>query len=350
MKLLLVGPYPVRNNGISDYMAHYREELERQGHRVETETIYFWRDKARNGRWLTLAARLREGFDAVIVEHTPTATGPLLPLFLRAAARRKVPVAVVGHETPSVYARHLPAFLRPLYHAYERAVYHGAACRVVHTAAHARELRAIGVEGDIQVIPIPVYGPVPPSDAGARRAEWGYYGMISPKKGLDLLLEAYQSRPAGHFPLLRILGGAAPGNEAYVETLKASVRPGYSDHIVFNGYVEEDALARIFAGISLMILPYRWISQSAVLAQACMNRIPFLASDLPYFADFAREYGCGRLFRAGSAEALASALEAARENPPAAGGPEFDKVIGELSLARCAGRLMECIEHARHAA
>ena len=137
VKLLIIGPYPVRNNGMSEYIDQYRAEFLRRGHEVSTESMYFWRNKLNNFRWLALISRLGEGFDAVFVQHTPTASGPLLPLFLRAARRRGVCTVIVGHETPSVYAKHLPAFLRPVYHAYERNLFSLASVRVVHTRQHA---------------------------------------------------------------------------------------------------------------------------------------------------------------------------------------------------------------------
>jgi glycosyltransferase involved in cell wall biosynthesis len=250
---------------------------------------------------------------------------------------------VVGHEPPSVYAKHLPGFLRPLYHGYERAVFTRAALRVVHTETHARELRALGVAGSIEVIPIPVYGPTPEAPPPEGRSHWGYYGMISPKKGLDLLLEAYQRKPPGHFPPLRMLGGAAPGNEDYVMSLEAKVRPEHQGHITFAGYIEDARLPHEFARLSLVILPYRWVSQSAALAQTCLHRIPYLASDLSYFADFHKRHDCGRLFPAGSVEGLARAMEDVLKNPLHGNALHFDALIRELSLSHCADRLLSHI-------
>lgn len=347
MKLLLIGPYPVRNNGISKYIAQYREELLRQGHDVETECMYFWRDKTRNHHWLSLRRRLKDGFDAVIVQHTPTVSGPLLPLFLRAARKAGVPTVVMGHEPPSVYARHLPRLLRPLYHAYERSLYDLATVGVVHTRLHADELAGIGLARPPVIIPHPVFQDnALPTDAKPREPRWAYFGMISSKKGVDLLLQAYQSRPPGHFPPLSILGEAAPGHEAYVDELKKSVEAPYASFIEFTGYVEDDRLPAVLAPTSLMIFPYRWVSQSGSLAHACLYRIPYLASDLPYFADFARTYGCGRLFHSGSAESLAGALEESLRNPLPVGDAAFDKVVADLGISRCARRLVEAIQNA----
>jgi len=354
MRLLIIGPYPFRNNGMSDFIGHYKAELERRGHTVVTEPMYFWRTKRTMFRWLSLRARLGEGFDGIIVQHTPTASGPLLPLFMRAAKRRGVPVTVVVHEMPSVYAKHLPKFLKPLYHAYERAVLRPADFRVVQADLYVGELRAIGVQGDLTVIPVPVYASKdrdaarPPLDGP--RPLWGYYGMISAKKGVDVLLAAYQSRAPGVYPPLRLLGGAAPGQEGYLDGLKATVRPEFKTLITFAGYVEDAALPGELARLGLVILPYRWASQSAVLTEALRHHAPYLASDLPFFADFQRRYGCGKTFRSESAEDLARALDDAAAHPPSGMAHPFDAVLEDLSLARCADKLLAGLEAAKAAA
>ena len=347
MRFLVIGPYPFRNNGMSDFIAQYKGELERRGHEVVTEPMYFWRDKRTVFRWLSLRARLREGWDAVIVQHTPTASGPLLPAFLRAARRLHVPTIVVAHEMPSVYAKHLPRFFRPVYHAYERAIMRLAWERVVQADLYVGELRAIGVTESLDVIPVPAYAarfPVPPLDGP--RPFWGYYGMISPKKGVDLLLAAYQSRAPGRYPALRLLGGAAPGNEAYVESLKAGVSEAHRPFIDFRGYVEDAALPGELARMGLVILPYRWASQSAVLTETLRHHAPYLASDLPFFADFQRRYGCGEVFHSGSVEDLARALDAAADHPHAADSRSFEAVLEDLSLARCVDKLLDVVARA----
>lgn len=343
MKLLIIGPYPFRNNGISKYIAQYRDELQRQGHRVETEAMYFWPHKWRNFRWLALGRRLNEDFDAIILQHTPTVSGPLAPLFLKAARRRGVMAAVVCHEPPPVYARHLPSWLRPLYHAYERTIAEQAGACIVHTRSHADALRTIGVVRPIRVIPHPVFGAARSISLNARRSCWAYFGMVSPKKGLDLLLEAYQGREPGDYPPLLILGQAAPGHEAYFDQLVRSVGESHRHLVTFMGYVEEEDLGKVLSRVSLMILPYRWVSQSGALAHSCLYRVPFLASDLPYFRDFAERYPCGRLFRSGSAASLGEALDREAREGSVENAVVFDAMLEDLSLSRCTERLLECI-------
>jgi len=346
MKLLIIGPYPVRNNGMSEYIAHYRNELIAQGHEVHTACLYFWRNKFSALKWFAFRRFLTQSFDAILIQHTPTASGPFIASFLRAAKKAYVPVVVIAHETPSIYAKHLPKALRSFYLSYECQVFELAAGRIVHTGIHAQELRKCGVQSPIQVIPIPVYGLPAATSAKEARLSWGYYGMISRKKGIDLLLQAYQMRPAGHYPPLRLIGGAAPGEESYTQSLAQLINTTHAPHIHFAGFVESEKIPQAFADIGLMIFPYRWVSQSAALAQTCQQRIPYLASDLPYFNEFHQRYGCGTLFKTESTDALSTALDSALLTPPGGANPPFDALLESLSLKHGVKQLLEVVSHA----
>jgi glycosyltransferase involved in cell wall biosynthesis len=343
---------------MSEYIGHYRSELIRQGHRVATECMYFWVAKHTAFRWVRFLFQLRNGYDAVLVQHTPTASGPLVLFFLLAASWMQKTVAVVGHEPPSIYAKHLPPWFQWVYHLYERLVFDLAAIPIVHTRQHADELKNVGCKKEIQVIPIPVYGPIASTSspsasitfpAKKELETWCYYGMISPKKGLDLLLNAYQSRKPGTYPKLVVIGGAAPGNETYLSELMQTVRPEFSGHIQFLGYLDAHQLNQAFAHVKLVLFPYRWVSQSAALGQTCFQNIPYLAADLPYFRDFNTQYGCGRLFEPDSESALAKALDEACANPMKAEECPFESLRKNLGLETTTRQLIQAIRTESHA-
>lgn len=343
MKLLLVSPYPTPNNGISDYSASYRAELCARGHSIDVERINFWRAPWDSFRWITLKSRAKSRYDAVIIQHTATVSGPLLPLFLFIARRAKIKTVVVGHEPPSVYRRYLRFPLQNLYSSYERAVFTAPNVAIVHTFQHQRELVAVGVNREISIIPIPLMGPAPRFTDRVLGGDWGFFGMISPKKGLQLLLDAYQERKPGHFPKLRVIGGAATGHEKYFDQVKASVRPEFQEWIEFQGFVKAEDLPAEFDRISMFIFPYAWISQSAALSYACRYHIPYLASDLPYFREFSERFGCGRLFASGSKYALIEALEEVAQKRIEPIAEEFDALTSELSLSTCTDMLLKTI-------
>jgi hypothetical protein len=103
-----VSPWPTANNGLSNYAGRYKESLERAGRVVRTERIFFWGEKTSAWKWIrVLSTAKRTGAASVLIQHTPTCSGPLLPWFLGVARRRGLRTVVVAHETPSTYARHL---------------------------------------------------------------------------------------------------------------------------------------------------------------------------------------------------------------------------------------------------
>ena len=344
MRLIVVSPYPLKSGIVSAYLSGYLEQYRQRGFDVKAEKMYFWEGKLRYSlKWLALARHLlRRGTVVLLAQHTPPASGPLAPFYLLAARLLGRKVVVVAHETPDTYAKHLPPGLRPLYNAYEASLVRLARRYVVHTRLHQEALQAIARK-PVEVVPHPVPKVSRQLDLSGRQKAWGFYGMVARKKGVDLLLKAYQSLPPGSAPELRILGAAAPGEEAYLEGLKASVAPSHRDFVRFCGYVEEKDKPELFSGIGLMVFPYRWISQSGALAETCMFRIPYLASDLPYFKDFHATFGCGRLFQADDAGSLAKALAEAARSPQIVPEEAFKSLEERLSFDHCADRLEEMI-------
>lgn len=339
--ILLVSPFPSRNNGLSNYAGRYKEALERAGRRVETFRLYFWGEKTTAWKWmqaLTVARKI--GATSVLVQHTPTCSGPLLPWFLKAARRRGLRTVVVSHETPTTYARHLdklPPF-KAAYLGYERAVASRAGAFVVHTRLHEREMRDLGAPV-AEIIPHAILNP-PDREVPRAPETLALYGQIGRKKGHDLVLEAVQSRPLGTFPVLEIWGAPGVGQEQYAVELKDKVRPEFRERILFRGYMPDGAKAESFARMRLALFPYRWISQSGALAEAVSHGVPYLASDIPFFRDFQETLGCGDLFHSDDASSLAGTLERILATPTRWTDSDFDSLRRALDIDTCCARLL----------
>jgi glycosyltransferase involved in cell wall biosynthesis len=338
MRIRMVSPWPTRNNGISTYADHYRREFERQGETVEMERLFFWGRKTDAWKWLSVLGRCRPG-EAVVVQHTPTCSGPFLPWFLGRCRARGVRTVVVSHEIPETYARHLSRIppLRSLYLRYERDIAMRASAFVVHTKLHEQAMRELGV-AKVHRIPLAILHD--PAKVLERRPESiGIYGQIAHKKGHDLLLDAYQRLAPGALPPLRVMGAAMPGHEVWLENLKAAVRPEFAEHIRFTGYLSDEERPDAFARTAFLVFPYRWISQSAALSDACAHGVPYLASDLEYFRDFQASWGCGQLFREGDTGSLAEALQRMSVQHAQIPPSDFETVRSQLSLAHCTRKL-----------
>ena len=344
MRLIVISPYPLKSGIVSAYLSGYVDQYRQRGFEVVQEKMYFWEGKLRYTlKWLAMARYLLDKDTIVLLaQHTPPASGPLAPPYLFLARLLGRRVVVAAHETPDTYAKHLPAYLRPLYNAYEASLVKLARHYVVHTRLHQEALQAI-VHKKVHVVPHPVPKVQRMTSLSGTRKAWGFYGMVARKKGVDVLLKAYQSLPAGSAPPLKIMGAAAPGEEAYLEGLKASVPAAYKEHVHFTGYVEEGDKPSLFSDVGLMVFPYRWISQSGALAETCMHRIPYLASDVAYFKDFHATFGCGRLFKSGDEKSLAEVLSELARTPMIPSEDAFNSMEERLSFDHGADRIEELL-------
>jgi glycosyltransferase involved in cell wall biosynthesis len=326
----------------------YKEAIERTGRRVESERIYFWKEKTSFWRWVRILSTARRiQASAVLVEHTPTCSGPLLPWFLGAARRRGLRTVVVSHETPATYARHLNRFspIKKAYLGYEVAIALRADAYVVHTRLHAQEMLALG--GAVaEIIPHPILN-LPEVDLPRDPRTLGMFGQIGRKKGHDLLLKAIQSRPVGTFPVLEIWGAPGVGQAGYLAELRSMVRREFSDRILFCGYMPDDGKAQAFSRMRLSIYPYRWITQSCAMAETVAHGVPFLASDIPFFRDFQESLGCGDLFRSDDAESLARELERILSTPDRWTSDDFRHLHAALDMDACTDRLLRHLEPVR---
>jgi len=147
-------------------------------------------------------------------------------------------------------------------------------------------------------------GPLPHELPATTKPVVLYFGLIRPYKGLDVLLEAWRGiedaelwvvgRPRFDIAPLR---ATAPANVRWVPR-----------------YVSDLELAACFRRADLVVLPYREIEQSGVLATALAFAKPLLVSDVGGFRDVAQA-GAARLVPPGDPQALRAALRDLLANP-----------------------------------
>ena len=342
-QLILLSPYPLKSGIVGVHIRDYIEEYRKMGYSIKAEKMYFWENKLLYSlKWLYLLRYLVNRNNIFFFhQHTPTASGPFIIPFLLLLRLMGYKPIVVAHETPDTYAKYLSPFFKKLYYGYEKAIVALSYHYVVHTALHKREIEKLIHKPNLHIIPLPVPQVI---RVVAEKKYWGIYGMVSHKKGVDLLLDAYQALPPGSFPPLKIMGTAAPGDEKYLATIQAKVKPEHAAHIHFTGYVADEDKATLFADVSLMIFPYRWISQSGVLNETCMYRIPYLAADVPFFQDFQESFGGGHLFPQGDVKGLQKVLMELADAPLHIGEEVFTAMEKLFSLDHCASRFQTLIE------
>lgn len=139
----------------------------------------------------------------------------------------------------------------------------------------------------------------------------GFVGSFYAYEGLDLLLDAFPSLLAKR-PDLRLLlvgGGPQDGN------LKAQAeRLGVADKVVFTGRVPHSEVSRYYDLIDLLAYPRHSMRLTELVTplkplEAMAQGRVFVASDVGGHKELVRDGETGRLFRAGSTEALADAID-----------------------------------------
>jgi phosphatidylinositol alpha-mannosyltransferase len=130
----------------------------------------------------------------------------------------------------------------------------------------------------------------------------GFLGrMDEPRKGLAILLEAFERLAPGR-PGLRLLVGGTGDAEEHRERLPAGLR----DRVVFCGEVSEEDKVRLLHSVDVFCSPNTGgESFGIVTAEAMAAGLPIVASDIPAFRDVLRGGQAGELFAVGDAADLA---------------------------------------------
>jgi phosphatidyl-myo-inositol alpha-mannosyltransferase len=247
-----------------------------------------------------LARRLRSGYDIVHVHE------PMLPPCLTAIAATAAPVVATFHMSASDarwYRRFLPVVRR----AWRRID------AAVAVSPLARDVAASVLPGDYRIVPNAIEtrpGAVPsvnghgsvngrgPAD-GNGLPRLLYVGRADPRKGLDVLLQAFRRMAV---PARLDLAGPDPA-----VTADAGVHA--------HGHVSQLRLRTLLEAADVVCVPsLRAESFGIVIVEAMAAGAAVVASDLDGYAGVLPGE-CGRLVPAGDAEALASELDALLSAP-----------------------------------
>jgi len=194
------------------------------------------------------------------------------------------------------------ALWRGLYRRCDRVIAHSAASR-------ERLLREVGLEpGRVALVPHGLFTAAgPPVAASAGGTRLLFFGLIRSDKGLDVLIEALPAvRRAVPGAGLRVVGSPRMPLEPLRERAAAL---GVADAIEWDlRFVPDDEIAPVFAAASAIVLPYRAIEGSGVLATALALGVPPVATAVGSFPELFAAYDLGDPVPAGNAAALAAGI------------------------------------------
>ncbi len=236
--------------------------------------------------------------DALYVQFSIASYGGALPgleHLLRLARRAGIPVTTAFHEPERELAA-LPVL--------GRAIYRRVAALTDVPVAYGRPahdaLLAAGIgRGRVALIPhgVPLLPVATPADIDRVRDRYGLtgrfalaLGFIHPDKGGDVLVEAARTLLPAHPDLTLVIAGEPRERRGVFRAFgrvdvrhlaqlrEASAWAG--DRVRFPGFVADDDLPGLLAAATVMVLPYRQITQSGIAHLCVAGTVPAVASDL----------------------------------------------------------------------
>jgi len=254
---------------------------------------------------------LTSRWDADVVAHVHVSQGGsllregLLVLLLRL---RRVPVVVTLHGSSSLSNGRVARLLTGLV---LRCASVAHFLSDAHSDRYGRLARAH--------VTIPNAVEVDSSPATAKRPEVVFAGVVGTRKGVDLLLKAWESIPSAGWQLH--LFGPLDGDFALPEGI-----PG----VVVHGEVAPDVVQDGLAAASIAVLPSREEAFPMFLLEAMAHRCAIVATDVGGVQELMGD--AGALVQPDDAAALADALERLISQPDVRAG------LAEAAGARAAER------------
>ncbi len=261
-----------------------------------------------------MARTLLRPSEVVHVQYLPLLRWrlPLDLWFVRVARRRGSKFVLTVHDL-------LPHDTADRYRTIYQRLYRYADALICHSDHVKTCLQAVfGIEERrISVIPHgPFFYDLPTTPRGDLRSKLRipegrrivlWQGILFPYKGLDLLLEAWQTVerqcPAAH---LVVVGTGAP---ELLAAVREQVQRLNLQHVTLDlRFASTEELVAMYRAADVVVYPYRAITTSGALATGLALGKAIVASDLPVFREMLRDGENALLTPVGDIEELASAM------------------------------------------
>jgi glycosyltransferase involved in cell wall biosynthesis len=223
-------------------------------------------------------AELIRGTDVLVINSAWTLQNAAAG---RAARAVGVPYVLAprGAYDPRILARRQAA-KRLWWIAFERQLVRGAAAVHIFFPSEQSHLAALGYHGPALEAPNGVVMPDGARWDGGTGGFILYIGRFDPEhKGLDLLVRAVASLPAGAVPPLRLHGPDWAGGKEVVRRLVAEL--GVGDRVQVGEPVYGEEKWSLLTSCTGFVYPSRWEGFGNSLAEAAAAGVPSLATPYP---------------------------------------------------------------------
>ena len=253
--------------------------------------------------------------------------------WLEAVARER-PVVFTAHDVLPRRTEKKIELWRRVFSTVDRVVVHGAGA--------VDQLAALGVDrGRIVRIPHPVFAPTreigPPQGSTLL-----FFGLIRASKGLDLLIRALPL-VADRIHDVRLVVAGDP-IEPVQPLQELAQELGIGNRIDWRlGFLPEDGIADVLEESTVVVLPYRKIESSGVLATALGYGRPVVVTDVGSLGDTVREFGAGLVAHPGDPASLAASCVALLQGEDTLARAARGTLVAREALSW--GRTAEAHEH-----
>jgi glycosyltransferase involved in cell wall biosynthesis len=135
-----------------------------------------------------------------------------------------------------------------------------------------------------------------------------YAGFISPAKGLDVLVDAWEKVGMATSLRLVVVGSPAPSCRRYADGLRARLA-AMDAPVTWKGWVDDDDFHAAIATAAVVVVPYRRSNPlSGIVIRAAVEGRAIVGTAVPAVTDFLEDGVTGVVVQADNADQLAEAL------------------------------------------
>ena len=137
-----------------------------------------------------------------------------------------------------------------------------------------------------------------------------YFGVISPRKGIETLIDAYSIFSKEFSTTKLVIVGKEPEYyQGYLNKLKNRVTQEFKENIIFPGFQEDKKLSEWLSRTSILVLPYASsTAASGVFTVGLSRKIPMIVSKTKFFEEETENGSCALLVEPNNKNKLSDAM------------------------------------------
>ncbi len=346
MKLAIISTFPPRKCGIGIYTKKLADEIKNveivslKEHKYTDSRVSGMIDRTLFSFLKTCEYLKKKGCTSVLIEHEYAFYNPVFfILFLLALKMRQIRVVLEMH-TIVTYKDFIK---KNMFRSYNSTMFLFCDAIIVHTRYAKKNLLGSGMfKKKISIVPLAIPANSQLAKKQGKRLNLLCFGFIWYDKGTDLAIKAFGNLEPVR---LKIVGSINPSATEKQKRFFAKIKhmaEAYTNIEIIDRFVSEPEKMKLYQEADFIIMPYRLISQSAVLTEIwSVGKIPIVSNLAPLKEEIGNnEYGIA--FESGNAQDLKKATLAIAKD--SARQAKIRKNIAELCKKRSFAEIAKSIQ------